>query len=193
VLLAGARESQRRPGMRECLDLTINGLRMRLQQVSSRPGRATPGLPALIYVGALLELAAAITILATASSVQSSLAGRNPGFTDAYWRTAIAGQLEAVALAGCLAAACWLGLGRAIRRGHGWARVAFGGFLGINLFSLFDGLAHGSSAYAPEDVAVGAALCVVQLVVVVRIFNLSFGRIRGLRAAAGRIAWPLFG
>jgi hypothetical protein len=193
VLLAGAREGQRRPGSIDSLDLVVNGLRMRLRPAASRPARAALGVDPLIYVGALLELAAAITILATTSSVQGNLAGSNPGFTDAHWRAVIAGQLEPMALAACLAAAGWLGLGRAIRRGHGWARIAFGILLGVNLFGLFDGLAHGSAAFAPADVAVAIALCLVQLVVVVRIFNSSSGRIGRLRAAAGRIARPLSG
>lgn len=191
VLLAGARDRQRRPGAMDSLDLAMNGLSMRLRPESPRPERALLGLPVLLYVGALMELAAGLTILATTSSVQSNLAGGNPGLTDAHWRTLVASQLEAVALAACLAAAGWLGLGWAIRRGHGWARIAFGVFLGFNLFGLFDGLAHGSAAFAPADVAVGAAVCLVQLVVVVRTFNQSFGRV--LRAVAGRIARPLLG
>lgn len=190
VLLAGARDGQRRPGAMDSLDLALSALRVRLRPEPSPHARAALELPILIYVGALLELAAAITILATTSSVQGNLAGSNPGFTDAHWRAVIAGQLEPVALAACLAAAGWLVLGWAIRRGHGWPRIAFAVFLGVNLFGLFDGLAHGSAAFAPADVGVGVALCLVQLVAVCT-FNSSFGRIGRPRAVAGRLARPL--
>jgi hypothetical protein len=193
VLLGGARDGQRRPGAMDSLDLAMNGLSMRLRPESPRPERALLGLPVLLYVGALMELAAGLTILATTSSVQSNLAGGNPGLTDAHWRTLVASQLEAVALAACLAAAGWLGLGWAIRRGHGWAKIAFGFFLGFNLFGLVDGLAQGSAAFAPADVVVGAAVCLVQLVVVVRTFSWPSGSVRVLRAVADRIARPLFG
>jgi hypothetical protein len=193
VLLAGAQDGQRRPGAMDSLDLAINAFRMRLRPESARPKPALLGLPLFVYLGALLELAAAITILATTNSVQSNLAGGNPGFTDAHWRTVVAGQLELVALAACVAAAGWLGLGWAIRCGHGWAKVAFGVFLGFNLFGLFDGLAHGSAAFAPADVAIGATVCLVHLIVVVRIVNQSSGRVRVLRSVAGRIPRSHFG
>ncbi len=193
VLLAGAREGQRRPRPMDCVDLAVNALRMRLQPAASPSARVASGLPTLVYVGALLELAAAITVLATISNVQADLTGHDGGVSDDQWRAVVAGQLEAVALAACLAAAGWLGLGWAIRRGHGWARVAFAIFLGVNLFSLFDGLVHGSFSFAPAAVAVGVALCLVQLVAAVRIFSPWSGTIGGLRVVAGRIAWPRLG
>lgn len=40
VLMAGAREGQRRPELLECLDLMTNGLRMRLRPAAPRPARS---------------------------------------------------------------------------------------------------------------------------------------------------------
>lgn len=179
VLLECAREGQGRPTATECMDLMANGLRMRLRAGSSRPVVSRPGM-VLISIGAALEVAAAVTIVATAGSVRGRLIERIPGLTDAEWGTIVADHLAPVVLAACIAAACWLGLGWSIRRGHRLAKVAFAAFFGLNLFSLFNGLAGGSAALAPAAVAVGATLCFVQFVAVVLIFD------RELAAVASR-------
>ncbi len=190
VLLAGARDGQRRPRMSECLDLMANGLRLRLRPGLPRDAAARVRLSVLIYVGALLELAAATVILATSGSVRAALIDRRPGFTEAQWQAVLAGQLEPVVLAACVAAAFWVGLGRAVVRGHGWARVAFAILAAVNGYGLVAGLAGGSASVAQADLVVGVALCLVQLLAVLLMFDQGLARLGRRLMLPGRLARP---
>jgi hypothetical protein len=144
VLLACAQAGQRRPGLLECLDLVTNALRMRVRPTQPRSERWARTAAWVMYIGALVELAAVVTILATTGDVAANLVGRNPGYPDAHWQAVVEGEVEGVALAAGIAVACWLGLAWAIGRGHRWARIAFAIFFGVNVMSLLDGLAKGS-------------------------------------------------
>jgi len=62
-----------------------------------------------MYVGAVVELAAAITILATIGDVRSNVVKRNPGLTEIEWHAVVAGQLEPKAVAAGIAVGFWLG------------------------------------------------------------------------------------
>jgi hypothetical protein len=170
VLLAGARDGQRRPGLVECVDLMANGLRLRMRPGTSPADGVRHGLSALIYVGALLELAAAIMILVTSGAVHAAVVDRYPEVTDAQWQAIFAGQFVPHVLAACMAAACWLGLGWAMERGHGWAKIPLAILAGVNACSLVAGVAGGSATVAQADFAVGVALCLVQLLAVAVIF-----------------------
>jgi hypothetical protein len=184
VLLAGAREGQRRPSAAECVDLMAGGLRLRM-----RPKPSRPGLSALVYIAALLELAAAITIVASLDAVRAAIVDRYPGFTDGEWQAILAGQFVPHVLAACVAAACCAGLGWAIGRGYGWARVVFAILAGANGCSLVVGIAGGSATVAQADLVVGVALCLVQFLAVA----VTFDRLPGLTRrvpAFGRIARP---
>lgn len=188
VLMAGARTGQRWPGLMDCLDLITNALRMRLRPTQPRSERWARKAAWLMYIGAVVELAAVVTILATSADVGANLVGRNPGYPDAQWQAVVAGEVEGVALAAGIAVACWLGLAWAIGRGHRWARIAFAIFFGVNAISLLNGLAHGSAIYAGADVAIGTILCLVQFAAVVLVFPTEFGKIALLWSAAGRVA-----
>ena len=65
----------------------------------------------------------------------------------------------------------WVWLAWANGRGHGWARVLFGVFVGITTTSLLSGLAGGAFTYAPDDAVAGIVLCVVALAALALIFN----------------------
>jgi hypothetical protein len=186
VLLAGAREGQRRPGSLECLDLLASGLRLRLRAAARRPRRPVIRPVPLMCLGAALELVAALAILATAGDVTSSVAGPGPGHADVHLRAAIAGQLASVAFAAGAAAASWLWMARAIVRGQRWARIAFAALFGVNVVGLVDGLAQGSAIHAQVDLVVGTGICLVQLTVLVLMFSNELSRLARLRSAAGR-------
>jgi hypothetical protein len=188
VLMAGARAGQRRPGLLDCLNLITNALRMRLRPTQPRSERWARKPVRLMYIGALVELAAVVTILATTGDVGANLVGRNPGYPDAQWQAVVADEVDRLALAAGIAVACWLGLAWAIGRGHRWARIAFAIFFGVNVMSLLNGLADGSAIYAGADVAIGTILCLVQLVAVVLVFPTEFGKIARLWSAASRFA-----
>lgn len=180
VLMATARDGQRRPDPMECLDLMGNGLRMRLRPTLTASDRSAARVVRLMYAGAVVELAAAVVILATMGDVSSSVIRMSPGYTEAHWRALAAGQVEPVALAAGIAVAFWLWMAWAIGRGHRSARIAFAIFFGVNAFGLFHGLAQGSAVYARADLVVGVVLCLIQFAAVVLMCH------EGLRKASLR-------
>jgi hypothetical protein len=93
VLLAGARTGQRQPAPMECLDLLRSALWMRLRPRVPRSDRAAWAAVKLMCVGAVVELAAAITILVTIGDVRSNVVRRNPDLTGDQWHAIVVGQL----------------------------------------------------------------------------------------------------
>jgi hypothetical protein len=187
VLISGAREGQRQPGPMECLDIASNGLRMRLRPTIPKPRRSVRLAVQLMYAGALLELGAAITIVATLGDVRSTVFARNPGYTEVQWRAEVAGQFEPLVVAAGILAALCLWMAWANGRGHRWAKILFAMFSCVNAFCLLEGLARGSAEYAQADVAIGVVLCLVQLAAVVLVFHKALRRVPSLRAVAIRI------
>jgi hypothetical protein len=172
VLLAGARAGQRQPEPMECLDLLRSALWMRLRPRVPRSNRPVFAAIKLMYLGAVVELAAGITILVTIGDVRSNVATRHPGLTEGEWHAIVAGQLAPVAVAAGVAVGFWLWMAWAVGRGHRWARTAFAGFFALNTVGLLHGLAQGSAVYARPDLAVGSVLWLVELAAVARIFQL---------------------
>jgi hypothetical protein len=184
VLLAGARAGQRQPAPMECLDLLRSALWMRLGPRVPRSNRAAFAAVKLMCVGAVVELAAAITILVTIGDVRSNVVERNPGLTEREWHAIVAGQLEPVAAAAGIAVGFWLWMAWGIGRGHRWARIAFAGFFALNTVGLLRGLIQGSAVYAPLDLAIGSVLWLVELAAVAYLFHM---RLAGSPLGASRI------
>jgi hypothetical protein len=173
VLLAGAREGQRRPDPTECLDLLRSALWMRLRPSVPRSNRAVFAAIKLMYLGAVVELATLITILATIGDVRSNVLSSDPGLTESEWHAVVAGQLRPTAIAAGLAVGFWLWMAWAIGRGNRLARIAFACFFALNVFSLLNGLIHGSAVYARPDLAIAIVLCLVELAAVARVLRLK--------------------
>jgi hypothetical protein len=171
VLLADAREDQREPDLLDCLDLLRNALWMRLRPTVPLSNRSVSNVVKLLYCGAVFELAATITIVATLDDVRSAIMARNPGLTASEWHAALAGQLEPTAVVAACAVGFWLVMGWSIGRGQRWACIAFVLFFAFNTWGLFNGLAGGSALYAPADVAIGSLLWVLEGVAVVLLFK----------------------
>jgi hypothetical protein len=184
VLLAGARTGQRQPEPMECLDLLRSALWMRLRPSVPRSNRSVFTAVKLMYVGAVVELAAAITILVTTGAVRSNVVKGNPGLTEGTWHAVVAGQLEPKAVAAGIAVGFWLWMAWAIGRGRRWARIVFATFFGLNAFDLLNGLIHGSAVYARPDLAIGIVLCLVELAAVAVIFHV---KLAGPPSGASRI------
>jgi hypothetical protein len=178
VLMAAAREGQRRPGPMECLDLLGGALRTHLRPRVPHSDRPMFRAVRLMYVGAAVELATAITIVATTGDVRANVVTRNPDLTNAEWDAVVAGQLGPKAVAAGVAVGFWLWMAWALGRANRWAPITFAIFFGLNTFSLLDGLAHGSAVYAGADLTLGLALWLVELVAV--------GLIVGVKVAARR-------
>jgi hypothetical protein len=185
VLLAGASESQRRPEPMECLNLLRSALWMRLRPRVPRSNRAVFAAVKLMYVGAVVELAAAITILVTIDDVRSNVVQRNPDLTGGEWHAIVAGQLAPTAVAAGVAVGFWLWMAWAIGRGHRWAPMVLVLFFGLNVFGLLNGLVQGSAVYARPDLAIGIVLCLVELAAVAVSFRV---KLAGSPSGASRIA-----
>ena len=173
VLLAEARAGQRQPAPMECLDLLRSALWMRLRPRVPRSNRPVLAAIKLMYLGAVVELAAAITILVTIGDVRSNVATRNPDLTEGEWQAIVAGQLAPVAVAAGIAVGFWLWMAWAVGRRHRWARTAFAGFFALNTVGLLRGLLQGSAVYARPDLAIGSVLWLVELAAVVLVFHLK--------------------
>jgi hypothetical protein len=189
VLMAGAREGQRRPELVEWLDLVGGALRMHVRPRVPRSDRTVFAAVRLMYLGAVVELAAAITIVATIGDVRANVVARNPGLTDVEWHAVVAGQLRPQAVAAGIAVGFWLWMAWALGRGHRWARIAFVIFFGLNTFSLLDGLGRGSAVYARADLAVGLGLWIVELAAVALTFGHEDRGLSGGREGRSS-AWP---
>jgi hypothetical protein len=177
VLMAGARDGQRHPELMECLDLMRSALWMRLRPSAPRSDRSVFNAVKLLYFGAVVELAAAITIVTTIGDVRSSIVKDHPGLTASAWHAVVASQLAPIAVAAGIAVGFWLWMAWSIGHGHGhrWARpIAFVLFFGLNTYGLFNGLAGGSAVYAQADLAIGIVLWLVELAALALIFQVKF-------------------
>jgi hypothetical protein len=182
VLLAAAEAGKRRPDVMERLDLLRSALWMRLRPQISRSDRPRFAAVRLMYFGALVEIAVAVTVVATMTSLRSNVAARNPGYTNAQWHTEVASALHPLVVAACIATIFWLVMAWANGRGIRGARVAFVIFVALTTNSLLTGVVHGSAIYAPADLAVGAVLWFVQLSALALLFQNELRRITGFRS-----------
>jgi hypothetical protein len=173
VLMACSREGQRRPELMESLDLLSSAVRMHLRPRVPRSDRSIINAVKLLYLGAMVELTASLTIVATIGDVRSSLVQRNPGLTAGEWHAVVAGHLEPTAVAAGLAVGFWLWMAWSISRRQRWARIAFALFVGLNTWGLFNGLAGGSAVYARPDLAIGSVLWLVELAALALLFQVK--------------------
>jgi hypothetical protein len=173
VLMAGARAGQRRPEPMECLDLLRSACWMRLRPSVPRSNRSACNAIKLMYLGAVVELAVAITIVSTMGDIRSNVVLRNPGLTSRAWHAVVAGQLEPLAAAAAIAIGFWLWMAWSIGRGVRRARIAFALFFALNTWSLLNGLAGGSAVYARPDLAIASVLWLIELAALVYIFHMK--------------------
>jgi hypothetical protein len=171
VLMAGAREGQRRPGLAESGDLIRSATWMRLRPGAPRSVRSVFCAVRLMYIGAALELGAVVTVLVTLGSLKSAIVHRSPNFSAAQWHAVVQAHIVPLEVGAPIAAVLWLWMAWANGRGHSWARVAFATLFGLTTLSLLSGLANGAATYAPVDVIAGAVLWLVALAALMLIFN----------------------
>lgn len=173
VLLATAEEGQQRVKLAEAADLIRGALRMRLRP-PVRPPRAVRGAVRLMCVGALAELAAAVTTIVTAASVKAALATQ-PGITPALRNQAL-GLLTLREIGAVAAVGLWLLLAWAISQGRDAARFAFSSFFALITLIMLITLAQHAAAYAPADMIAFAATWPIALVTMVLIFTRQSNR-----------------
>ena len=179
VLMAGAREGQRRPGTAEAADLLRGALWMRLSPGAARPPRTVLSAVRLMLLGAMVELAGWIVYLVTADSVRSVMLQRDP----AQWH-ALHFHLVAVEVFGPVGIALWLLMAWASGKGRHWARGISVTFFGILSWSLLVMLVVNSAVYAPAEFIPTVALWLIQLAVLVLLYNKKSNPYYGQEAAA---------
>jgi hypothetical protein len=166
VLMDTAEEGQQRVGLAEAAALVRGGLRMRLRPGPSRPPRTVLAAVRLMCIGAVVELAALATLVATMGSLKAAVLARDP----AQWHSALV-MLTAKEVFAPIGIALWLWLAWANGRGHDWARLIFTWFSGLLTVSLLVALAQHAAVYAPADLAALTALWLVALASMVLIFS----------------------
>jgi len=130
VLMVGARADQCRPGPMECVDLVASALCVRLRPRVPRSERSTFAMVRLMYLGAVVELAVGLTIVASLADVKASIVARDTGYTGAQWHAEVVGAFEPLVVVAGLAVGFWLWMAWANGRGLRWARVLFALFFG---------------------------------------------------------------
>lgn len=177
VLLATARENQRRPSLLEAADLLRGALRMWLG-LSNCP-RTVLNAVRLMYLGAVAELAVLVSVVVTAGSVSSaarSAALRAIGphaslpVTQqllARVTTTIDAELTADVVIALFAIAGWVFLAWANGKGSPYARV--GAIIACAFYTaiLTEGLLHGNISYAPAASISAIAVMVIGIASVV--------------------------
>jgi hypothetical protein len=121
VLMAGARDGQRRPGLAESADLIRSGVRTRLRPGVPRPARTVQAAVRLMYAGAAVSAAGLITGLALIIvGIQVAARGQFLGHSLTAHRPLVITAWIVVGLAGV---SLWLWMARANGQGRNWARI----------------------------------------------------------------------
>lgn len=171
VLMAGARNGRRRPGLADSVDLIRNGTWMRVRPWERRPAPTVIWALWLMVLAAALELVALATVVGTRASIRAAIIARFPHFTAAQWQAQVHAHILPVEIGAPIAAVVWLALAWANGRGYRWARGLAGGLFCLTSVSLLSAFAQQAATYAPADLISGCALWLVGLLTLLLIFN----------------------
>ena len=171
VLMAGARNGRRRPGLADSADLIRNATWMRVRPWAQRPAPTVVWALRLMVLAAALELVALATVVGTQASLRAMIVGRVPHFTAAQWQAEVHAHILPVEIGAPIAAVVWLALAWANGRGYGWARGLFVVLFGLTSLSLLAAFAQHAATYAPADLIAGCALWLIGLLTLLLIFN----------------------
>jgi hypothetical protein len=171
VLLATARDGQRRPSLAESADLIKGAVRMRMGL--SRSPRTVLNAVRLMYLGAVAQLAVLVTVILTSddirAAVRAAFVQHDPALT-AKALEMVNFDLAADLVSLPLAVVLWLFMAWTNGRGNDWARlVAVSLFTLDSMFMLID-LAQGCAAYAPAASIAASAVWAIGLAATVLIF-----------------------
>jgi hypothetical protein len=167
ILVASVAPGRRRPEAMECLDLLVSALVVWVRPRIPRSDRSTRLAVRLMLLGAAVELAVSLIVWATLGEVRAAIVARNPGYTSGQWHAEVGGTLEPLAIAAGAFVVVWLWMAWANGRGRRWAKIVFTLLLVETTFSLLHGLYQGSATYAPQDLAAGVLLWIVELSAVI--------------------------
>jgi hypothetical protein len=190
VLMSSAHDGQRRPDAAECLDLVRGAIAMRLRPRIPHSDRSAFTAIKLMYIGAIVELATAITLVATLGDVKSSVVNSDPGLSAASWHAVVAGQIDPLVMSAGIAVVFWLWMAWSRGQGKRWPGIVFALFFAANTWSLLSGLSRGSAVYAQADLAIASVLWLVELAVLVLVVReavqtIAFARSRTVQPTTG--------
>ena len=123
VLLAGAPDGQRRPGVAESADLIRSGLWLRLRPSVPRSARTVRAAVRVMYAGAAVSTVNLVIFLALIADVKTYHAMLGHHLTAAQVSQASAPFITTVILWALVPIAVWLWMARACGRGRNWARI----------------------------------------------------------------------
>jgi hypothetical protein len=164
VLMACAQDDQTRPSREATIDLLKGAARMRLRPRPGQP-RAVFAAVRLLCFGALAQLGALVTVIATSASVEATVTRSAPASAQSAGLHILANEVLVP-----VAIAAWLLLARGISRRSDSARAGVAAFFGLMTLSMLAVLAAGAPMYATADFAAGAAvwfICLVSMVLIV--------------------------
>jgi len=170
VLMTCAQEDQARPSFEAAADLLKGAARMRLRPRPGQP-RTVSAAVRLLYLGALAELGALLTIIASAGTVKAAVAHGDPaGVPGASGRILVDEILAPVVIV------VWLCLGWAISRRRDAARIGVTAFFGLITMTMLAALSADSPVYATADFAAGMVLWLISLASMVLVFTPASNR-----------------
>ena len=171
VLMACAQDDQTRPSFEAAVDLLKGAARMRLRPMPGQP-RAVFAAVRLLRLGAVAELGALLTILATAATVRADVARSFPAATvNGVSSHLLIDEVMMPAVIGV-----WLALAWAINRRRDPARIAVAAFFGLTTMSILLALSVGSPVYATADFAAGMVVWFICLVSMALVFTPASNR-----------------
>jgi hypothetical protein len=168
VLLATARDGQRRPGLAESADLIRGAVRMRMGL--SRTPHTVLNAVRLMYLGAVAELVTLIMLLLTEDSIRAAVSHRYPQLTPA--------QLDGMntifivdTVGAVLVILAWVCLAWANGRGSQFGRLgAIVGFV-LSTAGIVSDLANQAPQFAPAAFACACAVWLIGLAAIVNLLR----------------------
>ena len=140
VLLAGAPDGQRRPGLAESADVIRSGLWLRLRPSVPRSARTVRVAVKLMYAGAAVSTVNLVLLLAVIGDLKTSHAVLGYHLTAAQVSRVntlfTTGFITLWALWALVPIALWLWMARACGRGRNWARIVCTVLFGVATLDL---------------------------------------------------------
>jgi hypothetical protein len=172
VLLATAREGQRRPSIAETADLLKGAVRMRMGM--SRTPRTVLHAVRLMYLGALAEIGVLVTVVLTEGSIRAAVLRRNPEVTTAQMHP-LSGVFI-VDIVGCsIVTVIWLLLAWANGKGYGVARIVAIALFAISTAGMIVDAANDTALYAPAALIAAGVTWLIGLAAIVLLLRKESG------------------
>ena len=167
VLLATARDGQRRPGLGESADLLKGALRMRMGL--SRSPRTVLNAVRLMYLGAVAQLGVLIIVILTANGIRTAALHRYPHYSAQVLQAMNVNYIaDLVAIP--IAIALWLWMAWANGKGNDWARLVAVSLFAFDTLAMIIHLAQGSAELAPAAMIASGVVWAIGFAAITLIF-----------------------